>query len=88
MTGRNMNEKDRILNRLRTMLQERFNADPNQVTEETRLSQLGVDSILMADMMIDIESDLDFTFKTLDLPKNPSVGDVVQLIHESMHPAG
>ncbi|MFT3762486.1 MAG: acyl carrier protein [Pseudoxanthomonas sp.] len=66
------------------MLQERFDVDAGRISAETTVAELGIDSILMVDLMLDIETELDFTFVTMDLPKNPSVGDVADLIQRSM----
>lgn len=77
-------ESSTILRRLTEMLQERVGATEVPITAQTRLQELGIDSIILVDIMLDLESELDFTFKSMSLPKNPTVEEIVQLIQDSM----
>lgn len=70
------------------MLQERFDVDAASISGETRVGELGIDSILMVDLMLDIETELGFTFISMDLPKNPSLDEVADLVHRSMLAGG
>lgn len=81
-------DKNSIMSRLGTLLHERFDVDPSAVAPDTRLSELGIDSMLSADMMLDIEDALGFTFKHMDLPRDPTLQDVVDLVHASMAQPG
>ena len=42
----------------------------------------------LSDMMLDIEDALGFTFKHMDLPRDPTLQDVVDLVHASMAQPG
>jgi acyl carrier protein len=54
------------------------------LNETTSQSDLGIDSILMIDLMLTIESRLGITFKSLDLPRNPTIGDIIAMIESEM----
>lgn len=81
-------DKNSIMSRLGALLHERFDVDPAAVAPDTRLSELGIDSMLSADMMLDIEDALGFTFKSMDLPRDPTLQDVVELVHANLEQAG
>lgn len=77
-------ENSAILRRLTEMLQERVGSTEVPISAQTRLQELGIDSIIQVDIMLDLESELDFTFKNMSLPKDPTVGQIVALIQDSM----
>lgn len=77
-------DREQIVQRLSTMLQERFNVDLDSIRGDTRRAELGIDSILMLDLMLDIETEMNITFRDLDLPSNPSIDDVVNLIEANL----
>lgn len=77
-------ENPAIQHRLTEMLQERVGSTDVPITAQTRLQELGIDSIIQVDIMLDLESELDFTFKSMNLPRDPTVAQIVQLIQESM----
>jgi acyl carrier protein len=76
--------KEEILEKLKSMLHERFSIDPAGITGETRRADMGLDSILMVDLMLDVESEMGITFDTMDLPPNPSLNDVSELISRAL----
>lgn len=73
-------ERDQILEKLKAMLQERFSIDPATVHAGTRRSEMGLDSILMVDLMLDLETDLGLSFESMELPPDPTLGDVADLV--------
>lgn len=83
-------ERDEILAYLKAMLQERFGIDPATVSGSTTQEQLGIDSLLMVDMMLDLETGLGFTFASMDLPRNPDLDVIVDLVERNKprRPAG
>lgn len=69
-----------IMGHLVRILHERFEIDPASVTGATRQHDLGIDSILMVDLMLEIETELGFSFDIMDLPRNPSLDEICALI--------
>jgi acyl carrier protein len=78
-------ERDKILERLKSLLQDKYDIDPATLTVDSRQDDIGLDSISMVDLMMDIESDLDFQFPDLNLPKNPSLGQIVDIIVQNLN---
>ena len=77
-------DKPAILHHLGAMLQDRYDIAPSAIAMDTKIRDVNVDSIHMVDLMLDIESDLGFTFKSMDLPRDATLGDIVDLIQASM----
>lgn len=73
-----------ILRRLTELLQERIGDTATPITEQTRLQELGIDSIIQVDIMLDLETELGFTFRNMSLPKDPTVAEIVDLVRDSM----
>lgn len=78
-------DKEQVLAKLKEMLHERFSIDMNQLRGDTRRADIGIDSILMVDLMLDIETELDFTFDMMDMPSNPSLDEVSELILRNLN---
>jgi acyl carrier protein len=72
--------KQKVMEHLQRMLREQFQIDDTSLTPETRQSDIGIDSILMVNLMLDIENELGFSFDIMDLPKNPSLGEICDLV--------
>lgn len=72
--------KQQVMEHLKRMLREQFQIDDTSLTPETRQSDIGIDSILMVNLMLDIENELGFSFDIMDLPKNPSLGEICDLV--------
>lgn len=83
-------ERGEILTYLKAMLHERFGLDPATLSGASTQEQLGIDSLLMVDMMLDLETGLGFTFESMDLPRNPDLDVIVDLVQRNMPgaPAG
>jgi acyl carrier protein len=73
-------DRNKILELLKTLLKDKYDVDPGTLTGSSRQDDIGLDSMTMVDLMMDIESSLDFQFPDLNLPKNPSLDEIVYLI--------
>ena len=49
-------ERQEILEYLKAMLHERFGTDPTTLSGNTTQQEIGIDSLLMVDMMLDLET--------------------------------
>lgn len=79
-------EKKDVMERLVALLHEKFGTDPKTVTLQTRQDELGIDSILLVDLMLDIEDRMDFSFQSMTLPQNPSIDDICELVLQNRTP--
>lgn len=66
---------------LREMLQERLGTDPATVTPETSLETLGVDSLMLLDLMFEFEEKLSITLPS-DLPRPETVQELLDAFAE------
>ena len=77
-------ERQDILEYLKAMLHERFGTDPATLSGNTTQQEIGIDSLLMVDMMLDIETGLGFTFESMDMPRNPNLDAIVDLVERNL----
>jgi len=77
-------ERHEILEYLKAMLHEKFGLDPATLSGSTTQQDLGIDSLLMVDMMLDIETGLGFTFESMDMPRNPDLDAIVDLVERNL----
>lgn len=73
-------DRNKILELLKALLKEKYDVDPDSLTGASRQDEIGLDSMTMVDLMMDIETALDIQFPDLNLPKNPSLDEIVDLI--------
>ncbi len=76
-------DKTQILKLLKALLKEKYDVDPDSLTGASRQDDIGLDSMTMVDLMMDIETAMDFQFPDLNIPKNPSLDEIVELIARS-----
>lgn len=77
-------DRAEILNWLKGLLKDKYEIDPDTLTGASRQDDIGLDSMTMVDLMLDIETELDFQFPDLNIPKNPSLDEIVNLIAEAV----
>ena len=77
-------DRSGIFESLKELVAERFDLTPEALTLATTQKDLGIDSILMVDLMMDVEERLGVTFKNLDLVQNPTLGDIVSLVEANI----
>lgn len=77
-------KRAQIVETVLALIQENMGIDRSNLTEATSQADLGVDSILMVDLMLALEDRLNFSFKSLDMPKNPTVGDIVAMVEKEI----
>ena len=69
------------LTELRQMLQERLGTDPATVLPESSLETLGVDSLMLLDLMFEFEEKLSIQMPS-DLPRPETVQDLLDSFAE------
>jgi acyl carrier protein len=75
---------EQIVSKLKDLLHERFAIDTSGADGDTRLGDLGIDSLHVVDVMLDIESEMGFSFDSLDLPPNPSLKELSEAIGRNL----
>jgi acyl carrier protein len=63
----------------------------DQATAETALASLGVDSLTMMEVVLDVQDALDLVIEDSDLKHMRTIGDVITFLQEryaQVHPAG
>ena len=81
-------DREEILDRLKALIHERFGVDPAALNGSTTQAEIGIDSLLMVDMMLDVETELGFTFESMDLPRNPTLDTIVDLVQRNLAKQG
>lgn len=77
-------KRTEIVDTVLETIQDNMGIDRTNLTEATSQTDLGVDSILMVDLMLALEDRLNFSFKSLDMPKNPTIADIVSMIEKEL----
>ena len=80
-------KRTEIVDAVLELIHENMGIDRANLAESTSQSDLGVDSILMVDLMLALEDRLDFSFKSLDMPKNPTIADIVAMVEKELSSA-
>jgi len=71
-----------LLERVRERLAETLGVDPEEVTAETSLEDLGADSLDLAEVVMDFEEEFDLAISDADAEGIVTVGDVIRSIAE------
>ncbi len=73
-----------IFEALSALVVERYGTPAAPLEPGTRQSELAIDSILMLDLLMDIEDRFGFRFRSMELPRDPALSDLVALIESSL----
>ena len=77
-------DADRIKTMVVDFLVERFELPRERVLGSTPLRELGLDSIMMLDVMLDVEDRLGVKLRDLAMPGNPKIDDITALIERNL----
>jgi acyl carrier protein len=69
---------------LQSFLQERFDIPAESATLDAPLRELGLDSMLVLDVMLETEDRLGVKLNDLSMPRDATVGDVVKMIQRNV----
>jgi acyl carrier protein len=73
-----------IVFKIKEVLINRFGFASDQLDENSKLRDLGVDSMHIVEIMMDMEADLGMKLEDLSVPPNPSLGEVVDAIARNL----
>lgn len=80
-------DSDTVLAALRDFLASRFDVPAAQAQAATPLRDMGLDSMMIMDMMLETEDRFHVKLVDLALPREPTLGDVVALIERNLDAA-
>jgi acyl carrier protein len=83
--GKTKMTADEILNKFKATLRDSYGIDISGLDAKAKLAAIGIDSLLLVNIMLDIETDLGFNFESMNLPPDPTLGDVSQAIFENLN---
>ena len=73
----------KMLENLKTILSEKFNIDPDDVTMDSNFkSDFGLDSLDLFELLMALEEEMDFEVDTEAIAGITTVGDVVRYLEE------
>lgn len=73
-----------IIEKLKELLHEHFSIDTTNINGDTRMRDLGIDSMHVVDLMLEIESDLGVRMESLSLVQNPSLAELSDAIAKNL----
>lgn len=65
-------------------LTERFDVPAEKMHADAAMRDLGLDSIIMLDVMLEVEDRLGVKLRDLAMPANPRLRDIVELIQRNL----
>ena len=68
---------------IKEFLGERFDIAADRITDDTSIRDVGLDSMMMLEVMLELEDRLGLKLKDLSLPVNPTLRDVVALVERN-----
>jgi acyl carrier protein len=72
-----------ILATLQQLLSERFDIRPETATADALLRDIGLDSMMVLDVIMDIEDRLGVKLDDVGMPRDATLGDVVKVIQRN-----
>lgn len=80
MTLSRLTQDMQTLELLRQYLQKKASIDPARVTPEARLEDIGVDSLILIDLMFELEESLNVRVPDMDMDSRPTtVAELIDL---------
>lgn len=81
-----MNQPDNknILSSLQEILSEQFGIGADTAVPEAKLSDLGIDSMMMLDVVMETEDRLGLKLSDMAMPRDATLGDVVELVQRNL----
>jgi acyl carrier protein len=79
-----MIEAAKITNHIKTVLHERFDIEWRQLTDDACLKDIGLDSMHLVDILLDIEAETGKALLSLSLSNNPSISELACCIYAGL----
>jgi acyl carrier protein len=66
--------------KIKGILHEQFDIDPTTLDESTKLTDLGIDSLHLVDVMLEIETELNITITDLSFSPEATLGELGSIV--------
>lgn len=73
-----------IASKIKNILNERFGIETAELNDNTKLRDIGIDSLHLVEIMLDIETELGIRIADLSLSPNPSLGEIGAVISKNL----
>lgn len=80
----NQPDKESIHKMLQNFLSEKFDITPEQASRDVPLRDLGLDSMLVLDVILEAEDQLGTKLEDLTIPRDATLEDVVEMIQRNL----
>lgn len=77
--------KEVIAQKVRDIFVSKFKLDPRKITLETGLTDLGVDSLDLLEVIMDFENEFHVTFENEELETLTKVSDVIDILFKKIN---
>ena len=74
-----------VLEKVKAIIAEEFDVEEDAVTTETRLEELGADTLVVVELMMTLEEEFDMEIPEENADHFDTVGDVVGYIKKNMN---
>jgi acyl carrier protein len=68
---------------IKDFLGERFDIPADRIRDDTSIRDLGLDSMMLLEVMLELEDRLGVKLSDLSMPSNPTLRDVVALVERN-----
>lgn len=69
--------------KIKSILHEQFDIDATTLSDSTKLTDLGIDSLHLVDVMLDIETELSISIENLSFSPETTLGELGSIVSES-----
>jgi acyl carrier protein len=73
-----------IESEVKQFLSDRFEIPVDRLTDHASVRDLGLDSMMMLEVMLEVEDRLGIKLKDLSMPANPTLHDIVDLVQRNL----
>lgn len=77
-------DQDEIIEEIKKNINSAFGIDLAQKPDDTPVGELGLDSMGLLDVIMMIEDTIGGSIKNIELPKNPSLRDVANMVMKNI----
>ncbi len=80
----NQLDSQHIRTSIKDFLAERFDVPADKMNDDAAIRDLGLDSMMMLEIMLEMEDRLGVKLKDLSMPANPTLRDLVELVTRNL----